>query len=162
MSDFPVDVVRSKRRTRTVQAGLRDGRIRVMVPEGMDPDEESRVVGELVGRVIRRATSASIDLAKRAEELADRYRLPHPRIVEWSDRQQSTWGTCSRAEGRIRISRRLASMPQWVLDSVLVHELAHLEVANHGRRFQELVGRYGLTERAKGYLMAMTQNADPA
>jgi predicted metal-dependent hydrolase len=52
-------------------------------------------------------------------------------------------------------------MPPWVLDSVLVHELAHLEIANHGDRFQELVGRYGLTERAKGYLMAMTQNSDP-
>jgi hypothetical protein len=45
-------------------------------------------------------------------------------------------------------------MPGWVLDSVLVHELAHLEMAGHGRDFQELVGRYELTERAKGYLIA--------
>jgi predicted metal-dependent hydrolase len=53
-----------------------------------------------------------------------------------------------------------------VLDYLLVHELAHLEVADHGPRFWELVDRYPLTERARGYLMALdhragTPEADP-
>jgi predicted metal-dependent hydrolase len=157
MSHFPVDVVRSKRRTRTAQAGLREGRIEVTVPDGMDPDEEAKVVQELVTRVVRRSTSAGIDLVERASDLATRYRLPTPDVIEWSDRQMKTWGTCSPSLRRIRISRRLASMPSWVLDSVVIHELAHLVVAGHGPEFRELVDRYELSERAKGYLMATSR-----
>jgi predicted metal-dependent hydrolase len=159
MSDFPVDVVRSKRRKRTVQASLRDGRIKVMVPDGLDPQEERRFVEELTERIITKRTSSDVDLEKRATALASRYDLPAPVEISWSDRQQQRWGSCTPREGRIRISRRLASMPEWVLDSVLVHELAHLEVEDHGPGFQALVQRYELTERAKGYLIAKSEGS---
>jgi hypothetical protein len=48
-------------------------------------------------------------------------------------------------------------MPAWVLDWVLIHELAHLEVPDHGPRFKSLVDRYELAERATGYLMARSE-----
>jgi predicted metal-dependent hydrolase len=48
-------------------------------------------------------------------------------------------------------------MPPWVLDSVLVHELAHLEVSGHRPEFRKLVARYELTERATGYLIAISE-----
>jgi predicted metal-dependent hydrolase len=57
--------------------------------------------------------------------------------------------------GAIRIARRAASLPDWVLDYLVVHELAHLEQSDHGPAFHELENRYPLTERAKGYLMAL-------
>jgi len=160
MSDFPVDVIRSSRRKRTVQAALRDGRIRVMVPDGLDPDEETRVVAELTEKITSKASSARVDLVVRARQLAGRYRLPQPTTIEWSTRQMQRWGSCTPQEGRIRISNRLVAMPPWVLDSVIVHELAHLEVAGHGPEFQALVDRYELTERAKGYLIAKSENRD--
>ena len=64
------------------------------------------------------------------------------------------WGSCTPSTGKIRISSRLASMPLWVLDWVIIHELSHLEEANHGPRFRALVGQYALAERAMGYLLA--------
>lgn len=67
------------------------------------------------------------------------------------------WGSCTPSQGRIRISERLADVPPWVLDYVLVHELAHLEVPGHGTEFQQLVHRYELTERATGYLIALDE-----
>jgi len=54
----------------------------------------------------------------------------------------------------IRISNRLAAEPGWVLDYVIVHELAHLLVPGHGPEFRALVDRYPRAERARGFLMA--------
>jgi len=157
MSDLQVDVVRSKRRKRTAQAYMSDGRLKVMVPFGLAPDEEARLVESLVARVDRKVSSRQVDLIQRARHLAMRYGLPEPANIEWSDRQTTRWGSCTPAEGNIRISNRLATMPGWVLDSVLIHEMAHLEHPNHGPKFKALVGRYELSERAKGYLMAMSE-----
>ena len=156
MTDLPVDVIRSKRRKRTAQAYITGGRLRVMVPDGLSPDEESRLVELIAARIARKVSSAEVDLKERAREVAERYGLPAPVSIEWSDRQMRRWGSCS-SDGRIRISNRLASVPSWVLDWVLIHELAHLEEPNHGPRFKALVDRYHLAERAKGYLMAKNE-----
>jgi predicted metal-dependent hydrolase len=51
-------------------------------------------------------------------------------------------------------------MPKWVRDYVIMHEIAHLEEANHGARFWKLVNQYPLTERARGYLMAIGLEED--
>lgn len=154
MTEIPVEIVRSKRRKRTAQAYERDGRLRVLIPAGLDAEREERIVRDLVARANRKRVSHTIDLEERAHRIARRYDLPVPQSVVWSDRQMKRWGSCTPATGRIRISRRLAAMPGWVLDSVLVHELAHLAVPNHGEDFKALIERYELTERAVGYLMA--------
>jgi predicted metal-dependent hydrolase len=157
MSDLPVDVVRSKRRKRTVQAYVVDGRVRVLVPAGLPGDEEAKLVETMVARATRRLTSATVDLPTRARHLARHYDLPVPATIEWSDRQLSRWGSCTPSDGKIRVSNRLATMPGWVLDWVLIHELAHLAVPDHGDRFKALVNRYELGERAEGYLIAKSE-----
>ena len=53
-------------------------------------------------------------------------------------------------------------MPSWVLDYVLVHELAHLRVPGHGPKFWALVDRYPRTERARGYLDGISAAAQLA
>jgi predicted metal-dependent hydrolase len=151
---LPVEVVRSARRRKTVQAAVVDGRIRVQLPAWMSAEEEKSYVTALVDRLERQYRSDHVDLATRAGELATRYRLPHPTSVEWTDRQRSRWGSCSPSTGEIRVSRRLAEWPAWVLDYVLVHELAHLVEANHSPAFHALVDRYPRSERAKGFLIA--------
>ena len=157
MSDLPVDVIRSARRKRTLQAYVAEGRIRVLVPAGLPSEVETKMVEELVAKVKARMAPPAVDLVERAAQLADRYGLPTPAEIEWSDRQSRRWGTCLSATRNIRISRRLATMPLWVLDWVIVHELAHLEVPNHGAGFKALVGRYELAERAEGYLIAKSE-----
>ena len=157
MTDLPVEVVRSRRRKRTIQAYVVDGKVRVLVPAGLPSEEEARLVDAMAARAVRRLASVAVDLPTRAKQLANRYDLPSPSAIEWSDRQMSRWGSCTPADGKIRISNRLATMPGWVLDWVLIHELAHLAVLDHGDRFKKLVGRYELGERAEGYLIAKSE-----
>jgi hypothetical protein len=80
--------------------------------------------------------------------------------VRWSDQQTSRWGSCTIDTGAIRLSSRMREFPAWVVDYVLVHELAHLRYRSHGPRFWSLVARYPLAERARGYLIAKGGDAD--
>lgn len=158
-SRLPVEVVYSRRRRKTVQATVIDGVIRVQAPAGIDADELDRHIEELVGRLERRYQASSVDLEARAEQLARRYSLPRPTSVAWAE-QRSRWGSCTPATGQIRLSTRLAGWPPWVLDYVLVHELAHLVVPDHSPAFRALVDRYPKAERARGFLMAKSFGAD--
>ena len=72
----------------------------------------------------------------------------------------SRWGSCTPGTGTIRISTRIAKFPDWVVDYVLVHELAHLEVADHSEAFWKVVRRYPKAERAIGYLIAKSGSDD--
>lgn len=155
---LPVEIVRSPRRRRTISASVVAGTIRVRVPAAMPPAEEQRAVEELVAKLRRKLHSGHVDLPRRARELAGRFGLPEPESIEWSPRQTSRWGSCSPTRGRIRISDRLAAVPAFVLDYVVVHELAHLAVAGHGPDFRAIVDRYPRAERARGYLMALNQS----
>jgi predicted metal-dependent hydrolase len=149
-----VEVVRSARRRKTVQAREVGGVLRVSIPAGMTVADEERWVAEMVRRMQRRSATDGIDLAARAEALADRYGLPKPRAIRWVDNQEWRWGSCTPSDRTIRISSRLVGEPGWVLDYVIVHELAHLSAPRHDRRFWNLVRRYPRAERAHGFLMA--------
>ena len=152
--DPAVRIIRSARRRRTAAAREVDGAIEVRVPAGLPAAEEARLVDNLVRRITRRRAGADVDLATRAARLARRYELPQPARIDWADNQSARWGSCTPSRSTIRISRRLAAFPGWVLDYVIVHELAHLEVHGHGPAFWELVNRYPRTERARGFLIA--------
>jgi predicted metal-dependent hydrolase len=108
-------------------------------------------------RVARKRAGARIDLDQRAAQLAARYGLPRPASITWSERQQQRWGSCTPGDRSIRISTRMAQMPAWVLDYVIVHELAHLVESGHGPAFKTLVDRYPKAERARGYLIAKAE-----
>ncbi|MGH8925845.1 MAG: M48 metallopeptidase family protein [Acidimicrobiia bacterium] len=157
MSEPVVEVIRSTRRKRTIQASFVEGRIRVLVPAGLRPEEERQHVERMVARLTRKTEACSIDLTARARCLAEQYDLPTPRRIEWSDRQLERWGSCTFSDRSVRISSRLVNMPAWVLDYVIVHELAHLAVPGHSAAFNAIVGRYELGERAEGYLIAKSE-----
>ncbi len=137
-----------------MQARQVGGVLRVSIPASMTAVEEEKWVAEMVQRMERRASTERINLSERAIALADRYGLRHPCTIRWVDNQEWRWGSCTPSDGTVRISSRLAKEPLWVLDYVIVHELAHLSVCRHDQRFWAIVHRYPLTERARGFLMA--------
>ena len=150
----PVRVIRSARRRKTSQARLANDVLEVRIPAWMSAEEERRTVAAFVARFERRRAVAPVDLAARAALLAAEHDLPVPDSIKWVDNQSSRWGSCTSTTGAIRLSTRLAGFPAWVIDGVIVHELAHLAEPNHSRAFWELANRYPLTERTRGFLMA--------
>ena len=155
-----VEVVRSARRRKTVQARKVGGVLRVSIPASMTKADEARWVGEMVRRFERQATAEQVDLEVRAAALAERFDLPRPVSIRWVDNQRTRWGSCTIEDRTIRISSRMAGWPSWVLDYVIVHELAHLVVPNHGPAFHALVDRYPRAERARGFLIAKGMEGD--
>jgi predicted metal-dependent hydrolase len=159
-----VEVRRSRRRRRTVSA-YRDGdRIIVMIPASLTRAEEAQWIEKMVARLERserRRKPSDAGLLARAHELSDRYLggLATPESVRWVDNQLTRWGSCTPGDRTIRLSARLQGMPQWVVDYVLVHELAHLLEAGHDAAFWAWVDRYPKAERAKGYLLGWSAAA---
>lgn len=167
--DLPaLELRRSARRRRTATAYAQDGVVVVQLPAGLEPVEEQRVVTRLVRKVTGADRAASLGgdgaLEERAHELADRYvEGVRPASVRWSGRMERRHGSCTPASGTIRISRRLATYPSYVLDYVLVHELAHLVVAGHSPAFWAIVSGYPDAERARGFLEGVAHaGAQPA
>jgi len=152
-------IIRSHKRVKTVQAREVDGILEVRVPAAMSEAELRPVIARLQQRVQKRKAAAKLEdafLEERAGILNRRYfsgRLVW-RSIRWSSHQSRRHGSCTPARGDIRISHQLAQGPRFVLDYVIIHELAHLLEANHGPHFWALVNRYPKTERARGYLMA--------
>lgn len=151
-----VEVRRSPRRRRTVSA-YRDGdRTVVLLPARMSRAEERHWVDTMVAQLAakeRRTRPSDAELMQRALRLADRY-LPGavPSSVRWVDNQHQRWGSCTVQDRSIRLSTRLRGMPEWVLDYVLLHELAHLKVPGHGADFWRLLRDYPQLDRARGFL----------
>ncbi len=151
---FVVEVTRSKRRKRSVGAQLVGSTLRLAIPAWMSRAEEAHWVDEMSRRFSRRMSTERFDLARRATELARRHDLDRPTEIRWASDMSARWGSCTPQTGVIRLSDRLAALPDWVVDYVIVHELAHLRVAAHDERFWALVQRYPRAERAIGYLIA--------
>ena len=157
-----VEVRRSGRRRRTVSAYVEDDRIVVLVPDNLSKAEERDWVRKMVARLQRReqrGRRTDADLMRRAHELNDRYLggLAAPHSVTWVVNQRSRWGSCTPGDRTIRLSERLQKMPDWVVDYVLMHELAHLLEPGHGDAFWGWVGHYPHTEKAKGYLLGWSE-----
>lgn len=167
MSNGPVEVRRSPRRRRTVSAYRDGGRTIVLIPARFTAAEERQWVRTMVRKLQdgdRRRRPSDAQLLDRATELSQRYLggLAKPASTSWVGNQHSRWGSCTPADGTIRISDRVKGMPAWVLDYVILHELAHLLQPGHGREFWSLLAGYPRTERARGYLegVAATSGLD--
>ena len=161
---LPVEVRRSARRRRTVSAYREEGQLVVLVPARMSRAEEGEWVRTMVARVTaseRRRRPSNRVLLERARELSALHLDGRavPDSVRWVSNQHSRWGSCTPADRSIRLSDKLRGMPSWVVDYVLLHELAHLLQPGHGPDFWALLAGYPRLERARGYLQGVSATA---
>jgi hypothetical protein len=159
-SRWKVKIVRSPRRKKTVEARAEGDELKVYLPAGLSKAEEEKWVARMEARFEKRKKDGRDDeyLKKRAGELNRRYfggKLKF-KSIKYVTNQNSRFGSCTPKKGTIRISHRLKDMPGWVRDYVIVHELAHLQYPDHSKAFWKAVNQYKYTERARGFLIAMS------
>ncbi len=138
-----------------------NGVLEIQAPAHATDAELAPIIEQLRGRLERKLDHerrrADQALMARAQELNHQYfggRLQWT-AIRYVSNQHKRFGSCTHERGTIRLSDRLKTVPDWVRDYVLIHELAHLEEPNHSARFWQLVRRYPKTERAIGFLMAL-------
>lgn len=169
VADVPVEIRRSRRRRRSIHA-FRDGDVVVLqVPAALDDAELDQWVARMVERVTAkekrgrsRTPQSDEALAAQAAQLSARYLdgSAVPASIRWVTNQNARWGSCTPSTRTIRISHRLQSMPDWVVDYVILHELAHLLESGHGPRFWALANRHPKSERAQGFLEGVANAAE--
>ena len=57
-------------------------------------------------------------------------------------RMKTRWGTCNYRTKQIRLNTELVTKPSHLFEYVLVHEMVHLIVPNHGPRFVALMNQH--------------------
>ena len=164
MDTDQIEVRRSRQRRRTVSAYREGGRTIVLIPARFSADEERAWVDAMILRLAagdKRRRPSDEQLLARALDLSRRFLggTAKPASIAWVTNQNSRWGSCTPADGTIRISARVKGMPSWVLDYVILHELAHLLQPGHGGEFWSLLQSYPRTERARGYLEGVAATA---
>lgn len=155
----PYRVIRSARRTRSVQARLVGGVAEIRIPAHFTDAQEREAVAEMLAKLERKTKARPRDndaLRTRADSLNEHVLEGQARLgsIRWVSNQRSRWGSCTVSTGDIRISDRLKQVPDYVLDAVIVHELTHTFIPNHSKEFYEWADKAPYTERARGYLEA--------
>ncbi len=169
-----VEVRRSARRRRTVDAHREGSTVVVNIPASMSRAQERHWVEEMLQRLERAderrrpgRRAGDADLGDRADALARAHldpiapdgAWPRPVSVRWTKPMRTRWASCTPADATIRVSEKLREVPGWVLDHVLVHELVHLREPRHGPAFRALEAAYPRSERAIGYLEGLAAGA---
>ncbi len=83
-------------------------------------------------------------LKKEVEKYLPKWeRITGLRSNGWQSKYMTTkWGTCNTTTGKIWLNLQLAKKPIECLEYVILHELAHLKVKNHGDDFVAILDQY--------------------
>ena len=97
---------------------------------------------DLSTAALRKEAAAQLD-AKVAPIVAKYSVLMGVKPTTVSYRPSKTrWGSCNTRERRITFSTYLLLLPDWCIEHIVVHELAHLLEPNHSSRFYAIMDRY--------------------
>jgi len=153
-----IKIIKSRRRRRTAAAQLKNGLLEIRLPAWISSGEAQKIVQKFITSFKKKSApkvASDKELKKLAGELNRQYFQEELKYsICWSKNQNSIQGSCAIKNKTIRISERLKNVPLWVLKGVIVHELTHLLIPNHSKKFWELANRYPLMERSRGYLIA--------
>jgi predicted metal-dependent hydrolase len=159
-----VEVVRDGRLRSRIHWEWNGNRVRIRAPRRVSQRDLDRHVAEIVEEVKRRRAQvrarADADLEAMAQEINRRYfdGQIEWHTIRWVGNMRKRLGSCTHGgptDGDIRISDRVRGWPDWVVEYVVAHEMAHRKHPNHSKAFWAYLGRYPKTERARGFIQGV-------
>ena len=111
-----------------------EGKVILTVPSGSTFEERERAVRRKYRKILEKEAGWIIDYWCRETGLS---------ISSWHSRYMKTrWGSLSVQNRRVDLNIRLAEKPVICLIYVALHEVAHVEAADHGPRFKAILTEY--------------------
>jgi predicted metal-dependent hydrolase len=112
--------------------------VTIRIPSYSDQKQKSERVSELVREKLSEALLPEVNLRMQAiNQKHYNFSYNHVRIK----RQSRLWGSTSHPQENINLNFKLFFAPEPIVEYVMAHELSHLKVHNHSRRFWEMVER---------------------
>jgi predicted metal-dependent hydrolase len=165
----PVNVqVLPDRRLKKSARWLREhnGLIVLRVPYRMPREKLDKLLVDIAGKLGRMRTQAE---SRTDEDLEQRASYVNRKFfndaltwtsIRWVGNMQNRLGSCTNGgptDGHIRISERIRDWPQWMVDYVIAHELAHRRHPDHSPEFWAyLRSSFPQTERALGFIQGVS------
>jgi len=136
----------TRKRVKNINVRLVGSELRVSAPQWVAEGELNDAIEVLARRLVRRRRAREVNVEHDALGLARKVarRFPDPPEIaaaRFSTNQRSRWGSYSTRTRTIRLNAALRQMPSWVLESVVAHELAHIDHPNHSVAFWDLLRR---------------------
>jgi predicted metal-dependent hydrolase len=138
-------------------AKIKEDRILLSLDEKLFGVNKSEIIKTALSRVFAKKYKHEVE--KRLE-LINKHYFGHAVKSLRLKYNKSNWGSCSNS-GNINLSTRLLMAPQWVLDYVIVHELAHMNEMNHSKKYWAIVEKvYPEYKKAEKWLKAYGSTCD--
>jgi predicted metal-dependent hydrolase len=159
-----VEVVRDGRLRTRIHWEWNGSHVRIRAPRGVPQRQLDQHVADIVETVKRRRSQvrarADTDLETLARKINREYFDGEIswHSIRWVSNMRRRLGSCTiggPTDGDIRISDRAEGWPDWVLEYIVAHELAHRLHPDHSKEFWTYVNRYPRAERARGFIMGL-------
>lgn len=122
----------TKGNTDRVYNRVGNGVIQIFIPEKVNHEQPK--VQEFIKRTLVDVMrwEAKIYLPKRLKELSEKHGFKYQNIS--IKNTKTRWGSCS-STNNINLNLHLMRVPEQLIDYVILHELVHTVVKNHGEKF---------------------------
>jgi predicted metal-dependent hydrolase len=147
-----------RKQVKNINARLRKQTLYISAPRKIAQSTLDKAIPELARKLLRRVHARTLnkneDLLAISQEIAKRFpQAPQIEQIQFVTNQEARWGSYSAHTRSIRLNAALRSMPRWVLESVIAHELAHAFHLDHSPAFWALLRSvWPDTDRAQAFL----------
>ena len=125
-----------KKEIKTTRGKVKENKLEIQIPISIGSDIEEEVISKISKKLLSRA------IQPKAQQLLEsinnnfyNYQLNKLRIHE----QQRLWGSYSRHSKNITLNLKLFFAPTLIIEYVIAHELSHIKVSKHSKRFWDTV-----------------------